>query len=409
MISSLALSGLLLLVAWMWLRLAKREVSLPLWSAHDIPELAEEESPLVSVILAAPPDDQALERCIQALLRQDYPRFEIVVAAPSGAAIRHRLPPLQAAGGRAVRILELESPPPAGLASAAALQRGAEGARGEWLVFTTAEAYPAPTLLSRAMAYARVQGLGLLSLAPRPACRTFWEHVCLPVAWQYLDLIRPMSQVSAPQAQGTWASEAFVLVCREAYVKAGGHAAVGLAARAEDGLMRRLKALGYRVEFVKALDLLQVRSSRPRRDLWQEIGRALGARLGPSRPAVAAHAIALGVWTVSPFLALIPAFAFGFWGLDAVQGWWEVVFAVCAILAAVTVLQAQSVLRRVHRQNHFYTATLPLGGLCVGAALLWGLRRGGMLEHQSPARPCFSAGDANEVDGDPEKARGANA
>jgi hypothetical protein len=90
---------------------------------------------------------------------------------------------------------------------------------------------------------------------------------------------------------------------------------------------------------------------------------------------VIVHVIALWLWAVLPFAALVPAFSFGFWGLDAVHGWWDVALAVSAILAVVTILQAHSVLRRVHRQNHFYTATLPLGGLCLGAAVIWSLTR----------------------------------
>ena len=80
-------------------------------------------------------------------------------------------------------------------------------------------------------------------------------------------------------------------------------------------------------------------------------------------------------WAVLPFVALIPAFSFGFWGLDMVHGWWDIAFAVIAILAVVTILQAESVVRRVHRQSHFYTAILPLGGLCLAAAAVTGCVR----------------------------------
>ena len=38
--------------------------------------------------------------------------------------------------------------------------------------------------------------------------------------WPFL---RPLEQVSVATARGVWASEAFLLVSREAYVKAGGH------------------------------------------------------------------------------------------------------------------------------------------------------------------------------------------
>jgi hypothetical protein len=140
-------------------------------------------------------------------------------------------------------------------------------------------------------------------------------------------------------------------------------------------LMRRVKSLGYRVEFVRAMDLLQTRAYRRLRELWDGWSQSLYVVLGARPLQVTAHALGLVAWAVLPFAALIPAFSFGFWGLDMVHGWWDVVFAVSAILAAVTILQAESVVRRVHRQNHFYTPALPLGGLCLAAAAVTGLVR----------------------------------
>ncbi len=145
----------------------------------------------------------------------------------------------------------------------------------------------------------------------------------------------------------------------------------------EDDLMRRVRSLGYRVEFVKAMDLLLTRTYRHFRELWDGWSRSLYVRLGGRPLRLAAHAIGILGWAVLPFVALIPAFSFGFWGLDMVHGWWDVALAVSAILAVVTILQAESVVRRVHRQSHFYTATLPLGGLCLAAAAVAGCVRAG--------------------------------
>jgi hypothetical protein len=139
--------------------------------------------------------------------------------------------------------------------------------------------------------------------------------------------------------------------------------------------MHRVKSLGYRVEFRKAMDLLQTRAQRHLRELWTFWCQNLYILLGASPLQVAAHAVAVMLWAVLPFAALIPAFSFGFWGLDTMSGWWDVVFAVCAILAVVTIMQAESVVRRVHRQNHFYTATLPLAGLCLVTAAVHGIVR----------------------------------
>lgn len=376
MATSLIMSGVLLSIGWLWLRSAKREVSIPLWSTLEVPERAGEESPLVSIVVVAGKRVHDLDRCVQSMLRQDYSRFEVIVVdATSNDESWNYLLEMEATADGGLHVLRGELLPTGCLNIFPALQRGIDAARGEWLLFTTAETYHAPDLLSRAMPYARQQGLGMLSLAPRHECRTFWEHVWQPIAFQYLAFIRPLERVGKIGAHGVWASDAFLMVSREAYVKAGGHAAVGSEPDEGSRLMRRVKSQGYRVEFVRAMDLLQTRAYRHLRELWDGWSQSLYVLLGARPLLVAAHAVSLLAWAVLPFAALIPAFSFGFWGLDIVHGWWDVVFAVSAILAVVTILQAESVVRRVHRQNHFYTATLPLGGLCLAAAMVTALLR----------------------------------
>jgi chlorobactene glucosyltransferase len=376
MATSLILSAGLVVIAWLWLRFGKREVSLPVWSTLELPELAAAASPFVSIVVAAGDRAHDLERCVQSLLRQDYSRFEVIVVdTSSGDEIRKSLLKVAAATDGILRVLRGESSPTGWLNRPAALQQGIGAARGEWLLFTTAETYHAPGLLGRAMAYATLQGLGMLSLAPRYECRSFWEHVWQPTAFQYLAFLRPLERVGVSSAGGVWASEAFLLVCREAYAKARGHLAAAFERQEGDDLMRRVKSLGYRVEFVRAMDLLLSRPYRHFRELWDGWSRSLNVLFGRHPLRVAAHVMGLLAWAVLPFVALIPAFSFGFWGLDMVQGWWNVAFAVSAILAAVTILQAESVVRRVHRQSHFYTPTLPLAGLCLAAAAVTGCVR----------------------------------
>ena len=376
MATSLILSTGLVVIAWLWLRFAKREVSLPIWSTHEIPELAEDAAPFISIVVAAGSRTHDLERCIQSLLRQDYSRFEVIVVNTSTSdETRKHLLKMQATTEGSLRVLRARPLPRESLNRPAALHQGVVAARGEWLLFTTPETYHVPGLLSRAMAYARLQGLGMLSLAPRYECRSFWEHVWHPTAFQYLAFLRPLEQVGVAAARGVWASDAFLLVSRAAYVKAGGHVPGAFEPHDEDDLMRRVRSLGYRVEFVKAMDLLLTRTYRHFRELWDGWSRSLYVRLGGRPLRVAAHAIGILGWAVLPFVALIPAFSFGFWGLDMVHGWWDVALAVSAILAVVTILQAESVVRRVHRQSHFYTATLPLGGVCLAAAALAGCVR----------------------------------
>jgi len=396
MITSLTFSAVLLAIAWLWLRYAKREVSLPIWSTLELPELAEDESPFVSIIVATGDRVHDLERCIQSVLRQDYARFEVIVVETTfNDEMRKCLLELEATTEGGLRILRSDPAAMRCLGKPAAMQQGVEAAQGDWLLLTTAYTYHAPDLLSRAMTYARLQGLGMLSLAPRHECRTFWEHVWQPLAFQYLAFIKPLERVGEAAAHAGWASEAFLMVSRQAYMKVGGHAAVDADLHEGGQLMNRVKSLGYRVEFVRAMDLLQMRAYRHLHELWHGWSQTLFQLLGPHPIPVAAHAVGVLAWAALPFAALIPAFSFGFWGLDLVRGWWDVVFAVSAILAVVTILQAESVVRRVHRQSHFYTATLPLGGLCLATAMLTGLFR--EVIWRRPSRQGIGRSDASAV------------
>lgn len=376
MVVSLVLSALQLLIAWTWLRLAKHEVSQPIWSTQEIPEVPEAEAPLISVILTCRNDIRDIVRCVSSLLHQSYPRFEVIVVDEhSSDGTWERLQELQAQEPVPLRLLRKRHSPGDGAERSSAWSHGVEVARGAWLLFTEVDTYHAPNLLSRAIAYASARDLALLSIAPRQECRTFWEHVWQPVLFQYVDLLMPMVRVADPTVPDAWASSSFLLIAREAYTEAGGYLGEPAEILAASVLARRVKALEYRVEFVKAMDLLQVRKYRGLRELWEGWSTHLYDLLGAHPSLVAVQALGIWGWTVLPFAAILPAFSFGFWGLDAVQGWWDVVLAVMTILAVVTILQAQSVLRRVHRQNHWYTATLPLGGLCLGAAAISALLR----------------------------------
>ena len=104
--------------------------------------------------------------------------------------------------------------------------------------------------------------------------------------------------------------------------------------------MRELRALGYRVEYVKAMDLCL--PYHHFRELWVGIF-LLYVRLGgrPLRVAFLTPAYWDGLF-VLPFAALIPAFPSGF---GVRHGAWMVgcCLPVSAILAVVTILQAESV------------------------------------------------------------------
>jgi cellulose synthase/poly-beta-1,6-N-acetylglucosamine synthase-like glycosyltransferase len=141
MVTSLILSAGLVVIAWLWLRFAKREVSLPIWSTLEIPELTADASPFVSVVVAAGNRAHDLERCVQSLLRQDYSRFDVIVVdASSSDETRKRLLKIEATTEGILRVLRGEPSPTGWLNRSAALHQGLGAARGDWLQPTMCQA-----------------------------------------------------------------------------------------------------------------------------------------------------------------------------------------------------------------------------------------------------------------------------
>src|SRR6266550_3679217 len=108
----LNISAGILVIALLLLLFAKREVSLPIWSTLEIPELTADASPFVSIVVAAGDRAHDLERCVQSLLRQGYSRFEVIVVdASSSDETRKRLLKMAATTEGILRVLRGEPSP----------------------------------------------------------------------------------------------------------------------------------------------------------------------------------------------------------------------------------------------------------------------------------------------------------
>jgi hypothetical protein len=202
--------------------------------------------PSVSVVVAARNEAASLGPALSSLLASDYPRLEVIAvddrSTDGTAAILEAL----ARRDPRLRVLRLTDLPAGWLGKNRALQRGAEAAGGDWLLFTDADVRFAPAAIRAAVVFAeraRVDHLTALPamVAQRPALRLFmvWMLFVFTV-WQ-----RPWQAAQADRRESAGFG-AFNLVRRQAYWEIGGHAALPLALADDVVLGAVLKAAGYR-------------------------------------------------------------------------------------------------------------------------------------------------------------------
>jgi len=251
-----------LLLAQVWLvvwnvRVVRRPAARH-WSAS---------APLLSVLVPARNEEASIATCLEALLAQDYPNFEIIVLddrSTDGTAAT-----TLARRDRRVRLVRGAELPDGWTGKNWACTQLAREARGDVLCFVDADTNLQPETLSRASCELQEGDLGLVSMLLRTHTGTVAEGVLMPmVNYAVLGLL-PAALIERPGfPQVAVALGPFIMVTRTAYVAAGGHAAEPAHIVDDMRLARAVKASGHRVGLRNGTTLVRTRWYTGFREIW---------------------------------------------------------------------------------------------------------------------------------------------
>jgi chlorobactene glucosyltransferase len=266
-----------------------------------------DQAPLIAVIVPARNEEDNIGRCLESLVGQDYPagRWRVLVvddhSQDATAAV---------VGGMAARYGQVEllrSPQlPAGwVGKSHACWNGARAVLGEtqWLCFVDADVTLMPATLSSAINAASLRNLDVLSLAPHQELQSFAERLILPCGLILLSFLQNLRRLQARTGRDVTATGQFMMVRRDAYHAAGGHAAVCGAICEDLELARRLKRAGYSVLLMGGETLVAARMYTGWENLWPGLAKNLVDTLGGP---VATVAIALAAFVLAWAAIVIP-------------------------------------------------------------------------------------------------------
>jgi glycosyltransferase involved in cell wall biosynthesis len=239
-------------------------------------------APLVSVIVPARNEEACLGACLDSLLAQRGVDYEIVVVN-DGSTDRTR----EVATSRGVKVIEAAAPAEGCSGKCNAAQAGADVARGEWLLFTDADAVHRPGSLERSLREALEHEADLLSYSPAQEVHGLLEKAVMPVIFAELAARYRPREVCDPASPVAAANGQYLLIRRQAYDAAGGHAAVSHTLLEDVALAQAVKRSGQRLRFRFGGDAVTTRMYRSWRDLREGWTKNL-ALLFPQTSALAA-------------------------------------------------------------------------------------------------------------------------
>ncbi|MGA3172557.1 MAG: glycosyltransferase [Chthoniobacteraceae bacterium] len=239
----------------------------------------------VSILVPARDEERSIGECVDSLLGQDYPDFELVVLDDgstdgTGALVKERF-----GNDPRRRLIQGAALPEGWIGKNWACHQLSEAATGEWLLFTDADTVHSAGAVSAAVSMAIETRADLLSAWPRLITRTPGERLVIPVlhipalCWfpiagvEFLqDHPRLLARIPGGLLRSmVGANGQFVLFRRESYLRIGGHRAVrdhiveDLALGREIG--RRMRE-GMRLVNCDASRMIDCRMYRSFREVW---------------------------------------------------------------------------------------------------------------------------------------------
>ncbi|MFO1021224.1 MAG: glycosyltransferase [Planctomycetales bacterium] len=215
--------------------------------------------PFLSVIVPARNEAPQIEAGLKSLLASDYPRLEIIAvndrSTDGTGETMHRV----ASSDSRLRVLEIQELPSDWLGKNHAMQRGAELARGELILFTDGDVIFDPTALSRAVRVFLAEDLDHLALFPRMIPGSYLETAFVCFFGMLFMMGTRSSQVRGPSLKAYAGVGAFNLVKANSYRTCGGHEPLRLEVLDDVMLGKMMKHSGFRQDVLLAGTLVQVR------------------------------------------------------------------------------------------------------------------------------------------------------
>lgn len=300
--------------------------------------------PMVSILVPARNEARNIRACVESLLAQDYPSWELLVLddhSDDGTGQIAR----ELCSGQRGTVLNGQALPGGWVGKNWACHQLSEKARGEYLFFTDADTIHAPGTVTAAVVFAQKHRAHLVSAWPRMITKTLGEKLIIPIIvvigfamcphWlavllqRYPAVARRLGKTVLRAVGG--ANGQFMFFSRDGYRRVGGHAAVKNYVTEDVALGRAVAEQignGLRLFNCESLQFTTVRMYRSFGETWAGFTKNLRAIFEEKE--VAFWLFLLGLWGCF----LVPCFRW-IWANDAIRPYALAEFALVIALRFV--------------------------------------------------------------------------
>ena len=326
-------------------------------------------APLLSVCVPARNEERNIRVCVESILVQDYPNFEVIVlddrSTDETLEILHHF----TVGDDRLKVIRGSDLPDGWAGKPHALFQASSAARGEWLCFIDADTFLSPNALSSCYVKAIETQADMFTIMTFQILGSFWEKVVMPIVMTALSVGFSPRKVNDPKSRDAIANGQFILIKRSVYDAIGGHERVKDQIVEDKAIAEQVKWNGYRLIVANGTSVTRTRMYTSLSEMWE--GWTKNIYLGLRDRLSLAW---LGIF--GALLALIAALILPLWPLLGILwywqggGWLALIVVAQAVILWVFIIYSRARVARSMGISPWYAFTLPLGSAVFAAMML---------------------------------------
>ncbi len=317
-------------------------------------------APLISVCIPARNEERNIRACVEAILGQDYPNFNVIVLEDRSTDATGEILGSLAAQNDKLKVINGSDLPKGWAGKPHALFQASAAAHGEWLCFVDADTFLSSTTLSSCYAKAIETHADMFTIMTFQIMGSFWEKVVMPLVMTALSVGFSPRKVNDPNSKDAIANGQFILIKRSVYDAIGGHESVKDQIVEDKAIAEQVKWNGYRLIVANGYSVAKTRMYTSLPEMWE--GWTKNIYLGLSdRPSL----MLLGAF--GAFILLVAALVLPLWPLLGVYwylhggGWFALAVIAKSLILWTVIIYARARVALGMGISAWYAFTLPLG------------------------------------------------
>ena len=261
-------------------------------------------NPKVSVILPARNEEKYIARCLESLLGQDYPNFEIIAVDDSSSDKTNDIICEYAKKNSCIVTVNAKPKPDGWAGKSWACYEGYLKATGDVFLFTDADTVHSPYTMSLALGHLLRDNLDAITAIPKLLSKDVWTKITLPMLSNFLHSRFSPLRVNNPKTKTGYFFGSFYMITRSTYEMVGTHEVVKHELVEDGALGGRVKEQKFKVKMVRGERYIDAMWSRDFQTLWHGLRRLMISIHSQNKIGASMMTIAVFFLLFEPFLIM---------------------------------------------------------------------------------------------------------